>query len=163
VSLTGARSWRPIIIAALATSMVAAIGTTLTDVGPWYQVLVKPSWNPPDVAFGAIWTAVFSMIAVAGYTTWCAAQTQSEQMTIIGVFAFNGFLNIMWSLLFFDLRRPDWALIEVVAFWISIAVLIIVARRHSNLAAWLLVPYLTWVSVAAVLNWEIVRLNGPFG
>ena len=159
----GARKWRPIIIAGLSTSIVAGIGTTLTAIGPWYRGLIKPSWTPPDIAFGAIWTVVFSLIAVAGYKAWIAAPTRSERATVISVFAFNGFLNVMWSLLFFDLQRPDWAIVEVVAFWISIVVMIGTSRKHSRMAGWLLAPYLLWVSVAAFLNWEIIRLNGGFG
>jgi translocator protein len=163
VTPQGARKWRPILIAGFSTSVVAGIGTTLTAIGPWYRELIKPSWTPPDIAFGAIWTVVFSLIAVAGYKAWAAALTRSERATVISVFALNGFLNVMWSLLFFDLQRPDWAIVEVVAFWISIVVMIGVARRHSRAAGWLLAPYLLWVSVAAFLNWEIIRLNGAFG
>ena len=163
MSAAGAGKWRAILIAALSTSVVAGIGTTLTNVGPWYQGLNKPIWTPPDVAFGVIWTTVFSLIAVAGYLSWRAAPTAQDRSTLIGVYAFNGFLNILWTLLFFDLQRPDWAMVEVIAFWISIAVMINVTRRHSLISGWLLAPYLAWVSVAALLNFEILRLNGPFG
>ncbi len=163
MNVAGARNWRPIIIAGLATSLVAGIGTTLTNVGPWYQALAKPEWTPPDIAFGVIWTLVFSLIAVSGYLAWTAAVAKQARATVIATFAFNGFLNILWTLLFFDLMRPDWAMVQVIAFWLSIVVVMIVAHRHSQLAAWLLAPYLAWVSVAAYLNWEIIRLNGPFG
>ncbi len=163
MNAVSAQKWRAILIAGLSTSVVAGIGTTLTSVGPWYHSLTKPGWTPPDVAFGAIWTAIFSLIAVASYKAWQAAPTPKARTTVIGVFAINGFFNILWSLLFFDLQRPDWAMIEVVAFWISIAAMIGVAQRHSQVAGWLLVPYLVWVSVAAFLNWEIIHLNGAFG
>ena len=82
---------------------------------------------------------------------------------MIGLFALNGFLNLLWSLLFFRLHRPDWSLIEVAALWLSIVGLIIFTARHSRFAGILLTPYLIWVSLASVLNFEIVRLNGPFG
>jgi translocator protein len=70
---------------------------------------------------------------------------------------------VVWSALFFRLQRPDWALIEVVFLWLSVLVLIVVFSRYAKLASWLLVPYLAWVSFAAFLNWEVVRLNSPLG
>jgi tryptophan-rich sensory protein len=75
----------------------------------------------------------------------------------------NGFLNLLWSLLFFRLHRPDWALEEVATLWLSIALLILVLVRTARLAGLLLAPYLVWVSIAALLNFEVVRLNPPFG
>ena len=81
---------------------------------------------------------------------------------MIGLFALNGFLNILWSLLFFRLQRPDWALIELTLLWCSIALLIGYCARISRLAAALLLPYIAWVSVAGLLNWQVVQLNGPF-
>ena len=81
---------------------------------------------------------------------------------IIALFAINGFLNILWSLLFFRLRRPDWALGEVGFLWLSILLPIVVLARFSKPASALLLPYLAWVSFAAVLNWKVVQLNAPF-
>ena len=77
-------------------------------------------------------------------------------------FALNAFLNTLWSLLFFRMKRPDLALDEVGFLWLSIALLIVLLRRRSTAAAWLLVPYLLWVSFASFLNWNIVQLNAPF-
>jgi tryptophan-rich sensory protein len=72
------------------------------------------------------------------------------------------FLNVLWSLLFFRLRRPDWALVEVGFLWLSILALMIVLFRYSRLAGLLLLPYLVWVGFAGALNFAVVRLNGPF-
>ena len=74
----------------------------------------------------------------------------------------NGVLNVAWSWLFFRLRRPDWAFVEVLLFWVSIVALIVVCGGVDTLAGWLLVPYLAWVTFAAYLNHVIVRLNRPF-
>ena len=79
------------------------------------------------------------------------------------LFGFNAFTNVLWSLLFFRLRRPDWALAEVSFLWLSILLLIVYLGRFSPRSGWLLAPYLAWVSFAAVLNLAVVRLNGPFG
>ncbi|PZO50765.1 MAG: TspO protein [Alphaproteobacteria bacterium] len=154
---------RPIAVAAAAAVFVGALGSTVTDLGPWYQGLQKPDWQPPGPAFGAIWTAIYALTAAAAVVTWRRAPKGAEREWLIGLFALNGFLNVLWSLLFFRLQRPDWSLIEVVALWLSIVALIIFTARHSRLAGVLLTPYLIWVSLAAVLNYEVVRLNGPFG
>jgi len=154
--------WDAVIVAALAAIAVAAIGGTLTDLGPWYQSLREPAWKPPDAAFGPIWTTIFALAAAAGVLAWKQERTASGRQWIVGLFAVNGFLNILWSLIFFDLHRPDLALVEVGALWLSILVLIILLFRRSVLASLLLVPYLIWVSVASLLNFDVVVLNGPF-
>ncbi len=154
--------WRAVGTAALAALAVAAIGGTLTDVGPWYQGLAKPSWTPPDAAFGVIWTVIFTLAAAAGVVGWRRASTPVRREWLIALFCLNGFLNVLWTLLFFRLRRPDWGLIEVVGLWVSVAALIVFLARFSRLSGALLAPYLVWVSVAAALNLSIVQLNAPF-
>lgn len=158
------RSWLlPVVIAGMAAIAVAALGATITDLGPWYQALAKPDWTPPDPAFGLGWTVIFTTTAIAAVTAWRAAPTSQVSDTLVGLFAFNAFLNISWSLLFFRVQRPDWAFAELVLLWLSILALIIICARYSKLSALLLVPYLVWVSFAGALNWQIISLNGPFG
>ena len=82
---------------------------------------------------------------------------------ILFVLIVNSILNIAWSGIFFKLKRPDWALVEVLLLWLSIVVLIVVLGQASRLAGLLMVPYLAWVSTAAFLNYRIVQLNRPFG
>ncbi|MEG3086778.1 TspO/MBR family protein [Sphingomonas sp. PB4P5] len=153
----------PVFIAAMLAGSVALLGATITDTGAWYQALVKPSWAPPDAAYGVAWTAIYAFTALAGVTGWLGLQSWRAREWLLGLFALNGFLNILWSLLFFRLHRPDWAAIEVVALWLSVAVLAAVAGRGSRVSAALLLPYLLWVAFAGYLNWTIVQLNGPFG
>lgn len=158
------RAWiLPSVLAALAALAVAMLGMTMTDLGPWYRSLSQPSWAPPDPVYGAAWTLIFALIAGAAVLAWRAAPSRRAVETLIGAFALNGFLNVLWSLLFFRLQRPDWALGELVLLWLSIVLMIVVTGRDSRSAALLLLPYLAWVSFAGVLNWEIVRLNGAFG
>jgi tryptophan-rich sensory protein len=152
----------PITVAALAALAVALAGGLATQIGPWYQQLAKPSWQPPDWLFGPVWTVIFALIALAGARAWWDVPPGGERQAVIVLFAVNGVLNVLWSVLFFALRRPDWALIEVAFLWLSILVLIVVIGRYSAVGAWLLVPYLVWVSFASFLNWTIVRLNAPF-
>jgi tryptophan-rich sensory protein len=153
----------PVAVATIAALCIAALGATVTDVGPWYQALAKPAWNPPDVVFPIGWTAIYALITVAGITAWRAARTSAQAEWVVGLFALNGFLNISWSILFFRFQRPDWAFVEVTLLWLSILVLIVYCGRFSRSAALLLMPYLAWVSFAATLNWAVVQLNAPFG
>lgn len=153
----------PVTIATAMALCVAALGATVTDLGPWYQALAKPGWNPPDVVFPIGWTIIYALITIAGITAWRAATTSAAAEWIIALFALNGFLNISWSLIFFRLQRPDLAFYELIVLWLSVAVLIVYCGRFSKLAAWLLVPYLAWVTFAGALNWAVVQLNAPFG
>jgi tryptophan-rich sensory protein len=153
----------PVTVATVAALCVAALGATITDLGPWYQALAKPDWNPPDVMFPMGWTLIYALITISAITAWRAAPNAAVSEGVIGLFALNGFLNITWSLIFFRMQRPDWAFIELVLLWLSILALIIYCGRFSRGAAALLVPYLAWVSFAGALNWAVVDLNAPFG
>lgn len=158
------RAWvMPVLVALLLAAAVAFMGATMTEIGPWYAALAKPRWAPPDAAYGAAWTVIYALTALAGVRGWLAARTTAEREWLLGLFALNGFLNIAWSLIFFQLRRPDWAVVEVLALWVSVAALILFIWRRSMTGALLLVPYLLWVTFAGYLNMAIVRLNGPFG
>lgn len=158
------RSWvMPVAVAGCAALLVAVLGGTITDLGPWYEGLRKPAWNPPRPVFPIVWTTIFALCAVAGVAAWRRATTSRVAETVIGLFALNGFLNVLWSLLFFRLQRPDWAFVELVALWFSVLVLVVYCGRLSRLAGLLLVPYLVWVTIAGALNWQVVQLNAPFG
>jgi translocator protein len=152
----------PAALAAAAALAVALVGMTLTDLGPWYRGLEQPAWAPADPVYGAAWTLIFALAAVAGLIAWSRSNDRYGAEIVIGLFALNGFLNILWSLLFFRLQRPDWAMAELILLWASVAALVTVCSRRSLVAGVLLLPYLAWVSFAGRLNWEIVRLNGPF-
>ena len=162
VGAAGRLHWKPLGFAALAALAVMGLGGLMTDLGPWSETLRAPAWKPPDWLFGPIWTVIFAFWAMAAYLGWRQAPDGASRQSAMASLAFNGFLNILWSALFFRLRHPDWALIEVVLLWLSIVLAMVALRRCSKPAALLLLPYLDWVSVAAALNSEIVRLNAPF-
>lgn len=161
--MTARGRWKPVAVAAAAAVAVAVLGAISTDLGDWYYQLQQPAWKPPDWAFGPAWTLIFSLTAVAGVWAWHDAPGRAAREWLLALFALNGFLNVLWSLLYFRLRRPDWALAEVVFLWLSIALLIGVLGRYSRRAAWMLVPYLVWVAYAGALNGATVLLNAPFG
>lgn len=153
---------KPVLIAAGVAILIGTLGGTLTDIGPWYQNLRKPSWQPPDWLFGPAWTLIFALATVSAVYAWRNARDRSEREWVVGLFALNGFLNVLWSTLFFKFRHPDWALVEVAFLWLSILLPMIVFWRFSKAASLYLLPYLAWVSFAAFLNYTIVKLNAPF-
>jgi len=155
--------WKPLAVAALAAVLVAAAGGALTRLDAWYYGLAKPWWKPPDLAFGPIWTTIFTLCAIAAALAWRARPDAAYRRLLLLAFGVNAVLNVLWSALFFWLQRPDWAAFEVVLLWGSIAWVLVVLARASRLAAWLVAPYLAWVSLAAALTFWIVRANGPFG
>ena len=153
----------PIIFASLTTLLVLGVGGWMTTVGPWYQNLRKSYWNPPNWVFGPAWTVILGLAAWSGVLAWTKASSGSEHLLILILFGVNIVLHMLWSPLFFNLKRPDWALIEVPFLWLSIVALMLGVARFSILAVWLLLPYLLWVTFAAFLNLKIVRMNRPFG
>ena len=155
-------SWKPVLIAAAVAIFIAALGGTLTDTGPWYQNLRKPSWQPPDWLFAPGWTLIFALATASAVYAWRNAESRAQREWVVGLFGLNGFLNVLWSTLFFALRRPDWALIEVGFLWLSILLPAAVFWRSSRQASLYLLPYLMWESFAAFLNLTVVRLNAPF-
>jgi len=162
--VTSARGGRaaPVLVAAALAIVTASAGALVTELGPWYQGLRFPPWKPPDLLFGPAWTLIFSLIALSGVTAWRAEGDRRFRLGLVAMFTLNGVLNVLWSAFFFHFRRPDWALVEVALLWLSILLLILVLGRLSGSAAWLLVPYLAWVSFAAALTWSVVQLNAPF-
>ena len=137
------RAWLfPIVIASILAIAVAVMGATITDIGPWYHGLAQPRWAPPDATYGMAWMAIYAFTALAGVNGWLAMPNAREREWLLGLFALNGFLNIVWSLLFFRLILVIW--------------------RRSMSGAVMLVPYLLWVTFAGYLNMTIVHLNGPF-
>lgn len=161
--MNAARWLLPASVAALATAFIAALGATITQLGPWYRSLEQPAWAPPEMAFGPAWTLIFALSAMSAVTAWMAARTPESADGLLGLYAFNGILNLLWSFIFFRMQRPDIAAFEVWLLWGSVALLIVKCWRHSRTAALLLVPYLLWVTFAGVLNAAVVVRNPPFG
>jgi tryptophan-rich sensory protein len=152
-----------IAIAIVITLAVLGVGGATTDIGVWYRDLRKPRWTPPNWVFGPAWTIILGLTAWAGVIGWSRATTAEVHVRLGVAFGLNILLYILWSPLFFNLKRPDWALIEVPFLGVSILALILILAPLSSLAAWLLSPYLLWVAFAAFLNLAIVRLNPPPG
>lgn len=126
--------------------------------GEWYATLKKPSWNPPGWIFGPVWTALYTMMAVAAWLVWKRGGFAAQRKPL-ALFLTQLVLNAAWTPLFFGLHLPGIAFAEIVMLWLAIASTLAAFRPVSTAAAWLLAPYLAWVSFAAVLNFALWRLN----
>jgi benzodiazapine receptor len=149
----------PLLIAFAVAVVLLVVGAALTPIGPWYGALRKPPWNPPNWLFGPAWTVLLGLWAWAGYLSWEGASDTRGRVAALILFGVNAVLYLMWSPLFFRLRRPDLALYEITLLLGSIVAMLIALPRYSVTASWLLVPYAAWVGFALCLNWTIVGLN----
>ena len=145
----------------LGSQLAGIIGALFTarSVQTWYTTLQKPSFNPPSWLFGPVWTVLYLLMGIAAYLVWAKGWTVPGVKTALFVFALQLVLNSLWSILFFGVRQPGWAFMEIVVLWAAIVVTIVLFWKISRTAAFLLVPYILWVSFAAVLNYSLWRLN----
>lgn len=125
---------------------------TAPAIGDWYQTLRKPPWIPPDWVFGPVWTTLFFLMGIALFLVW------EKHGRLVWFWRQLG-LNVLWSIIFFGWHSPKLALVEIIVLWIAILLTIKEVKKSSENAAWLLAPYLLWVSVAVALNASIVNLN----
>jgi tryptophan-rich sensory protein len=149
----------------LTFSMILCLGVggiggfaTSTSVREWYPLLEKPSWTPPDSLFGPVWTALYIMMGIAAWLVWRDAEPTARRPALL-IFGIQLVLNAAWSVLFFGMRNPGLAAIEIVALWWAIVATMVSFSRIRPLAAGLLAPYLAWVTFASALNFAIWHLN----
>ncbi len=148
-----------VLLGFIAVCVVAASSGAIFAPGAWYRALKKPWWNPPDWMFPVVWTVLYAFMAIAGWLVWRAAGSFGAAAVPLAFFALQLVLNAGWSAIFFGLKRMDWALIEVGLLWAAILACIVTFAPFSGLAAWLMAPYLLWVTIAAYLNYTVLRLN----
>ena len=127
-----------------------------------YLALEQPPWKPPDAAFGIIWSTIFTLCAFSGWGAWQVSKTSAQKWAIALLFANNACLNILWSWLYINQHRPDWAMTELYFLWASVLLPIIGLWRWSKMSSLMLLPYLVWVTIAGFLNAATIELNGPF-
>jgi translocator protein len=125
----------------------------------WYASLNRPTYAPPNWVFGPVWTLLYLMIAMSGWLVWKSEATVSKRAALTA-FGAQLILNAAWSAIFFGLHDPGWALVEICFLWLAILCTIVLFRTHSKIASMLLMPYLAWVSFAAMLNYGFWSLNG---
>ncbi len=138
-------------------ALVVATASTgiLFQPGAWYAQMRKPSWTPPNWAFGPVWTVLYIMIAIAGWLVW----REAGPGPAIFLWGAQLVLNAMWSWLFFGRRRMDLAFVDVVLLWLSVAAFAVAAIPVSTTASLLFLPYLVWVTIAGALNLSVWQMN----
>ncbi|MBN2881254.1 tryptophan-rich sensory protein [Candidatus Woesearchaeota archaeon] len=143
------------VIGCLLVGFLSSFFTT-KSIPTWYAQLQKPIFNPPNWIFGPVWTVLYIMMGVSLYLVLSSKKHNKQG---IRVFVIQLILNFFWSIIFFGLKLPILALIEILALWIFIFITILEFKKTSKLASNLLWPYLAWVSFATILNLSIVILN----
>lgn len=132
---------------------------TVSGVESWYQTIQKPSWNPPNWVFGPVWTTLYVMMGIALWRVWKEDTSRELKMIAFILFGVQLILNFLWSFVFFKLEQPGFAFLEILFMWVAILATIFAFAQVNKTAAWLLVPYISWVSFAAILNFTIWRMN----
>lgn len=158
---TRAGNWFALVISIGICLAAGAIGglSTASSVGSWYAGLNKPSFNPPSWVFGPVWTTLYILMGLAAWLVWLRRAEHAGVKWALVIFAIQLVLNVAWSFLFFGLRSPLAAFVDLVVLWIAILATVMAFARVSSTAAALLIPYLLWVSFAGVLNFTIWQLN----
>jgi len=150
-------------LAAFVALTFSAAGTasafTARSVRTWYPTLRKPPGNPPTSYFRPAWTVLYFLMTIAAWNVWRVGDGWEGAMMAITVFLIQLALNAAWSAIFFGMRSPGLALVEIVLAWATILATIILFWRISPFSGALLLPYLAWVGYAGYLNAGIWRLN----
>jgi benzodiazapine receptor len=142
----------------LVTFAAPGIGAFLGAPDEWFKMLAKPSWNPPSWLFGPVWTTLYVLMAVAAWLVWRQGGF-ARQRGPLALYLIQLTLNAAWTPVFFGLHAPGPAFAVIAVLWIGIFATMVAFRKAHRTAAWLLAPYLAWVSFASVLNFTIWRLN----
>ncbi len=150
-----------LIVAIIFCELAGVIGSifTIPSIPTWYISLIKPTLAPPNWVFGPVWIILFALMGIALFLIWKNGVKSKDNKIALSLFVSQLFLNILWSIIFFDLHSPVGAFLEIIFLWLTIFTTIIAFKKISRAAAWLLVPYLVWVSFAAYLNFTIWMLN----
>ena len=156
-SLTGGMKAKSTLVLAgfIGLTFLAPLAGAWCPPGDWYRALAKPDWTPPGWVFGPAWTVLYLLMATAAWWVWRRVGWTLPLRCWLGQLA----LNAAWTPLFFGLKLPGWAFVEIVLLWLAIALTLREFRAVERTASWLLVPYLLWVTFAAALNFTIWRMN----
>lgn len=150
-----------LLISILICQLAGLIGSVFTTpaIPTWYRTLTKPSFTPPNWLFSPVWISLFVLMGVSAFIVWHRGLSDKQVKIALGMFIVQLVLNTLWSVMFFGLRSPLAGLIEITILWIAILLTVLRFLRISTTAGILLIPYILWVSFAAVLNFSIWRLN----
>jgi len=151
-----------IAVAVIVCLTVGYSSSTVTKSGveTWYPTIIKPVFNPPNWVFMPVWTLLFVLMGIAAGLIWDKIKEQNvEVKKALGFFLIQLALNAIWSYLFFGLKNPMLALIEIALLWLMIYETYLKFIKINKTAGYLLIPYMAWVGFAAILNASIWLLN----
>ncbi len=153
--------WAKILIAVVTCLAIGFLsGLSTTDaIGNWYAGLNKPFFNPPNWLFAPAWSLLYTLMGISAALVWHQGLSRPEVKNALLFFGIQLVLNFFWSIIFFGLEQPMFALIEIILLWGFILVTILKFHKIHKVAAYLLIPYLAWVTFATALNAAIVYLN----
>ncbi len=129
------------------------------DMNIWYANLIKPEWTPPNWIFGPVWTVLYILMGLAAFLVYREGFKRREVKIALGLFSLQLGLNFFWSILFFTFNNLRASFVEIIFLWVAIVATIISFYRISRPAAWIMVPYLLWVTFASILNYRLLILN----
>ena len=132
---------------------------TASSIKGWYAELARPEISPPNWVFGPAWTALYALMGISAFLIWKKGLDRKDVKVALGIFIFQLILNVLWSIIFFGLQSPGLAFVEIILLWLAILASIATFAKVSKPAAWLLAPYIAWVTFAAYLNYSIWQLN----
>ena len=157
----GARDVVKLVVSLVACQCAGAIGSIFTTpaISTWYATLEKPSFNPPNWLFAPAWITLYLLMGVAAFLIWRQGLGQKGVRAALIIFLVQLVLNALWSVVFFGLHSPLWGVVVIIALWIAILITIIKFFKLSTAAGSLMLPYILWVSFAAVLNIALFMLN----
>ncbi|MEZ6042619.1 MAG: TspO/MBR family protein [Planctomycetaceae bacterium] len=152
--------WIGLVLFVLVCVGAGGLGAAATtpQIDGWYRTVVKPEWNPPDWVFGPVWTTLFVLMGISAWIVWKPAGFRAA-VTPLSLFAVQLALNVGWSWIFFGMHQIGWAVVEIVVLWLAILATTVAFFARSKSAGWLMVPYLSWVTFASILNFSIWQLN----
>ena len=150
----------PLVFSILIAQLAGIIGSLFTapNIAPWYAALVKPGFTPPGWLFGPVWVTLYTLMGLAAYLVWRGRKNPHTGFSL-WFYGVHLIINLLWSVIFFGLHDIAMAFLVIITLWLMILGLIILFWRINKMAAYLLVPYLAWVSYASVLNAALWLLN----
>jgi benzodiazapine receptor len=158
--MKGRNTW--VLIGFIAVSEFAGvIGSlfTLEAIPTWYAALQKPSFSPPNWLFGPVWTTLYLLMGIAAYLVWREGSRRYDVHNGLFIFVLQLVLNAVWSIVFFGMHSIMGGLIVIALLWLSIVWTMVAFYKVKKSAAYLLIPYIAWVSFASVLNYALYTLN----
>ncbi len=151
-----------IIIMIAVAELAGMIGSIFTapSIATWYAALNKPVWTPPNWLFAPVWIMLYALMGVAAALVWNSkAKNKRMKQAAMKIYFSQLGLNVLWTLLFFGLRSPLLSFVEILVLWMAVVLTIAAFYRVSKQAAFLLIPYIAWVTIAAALNLSVLMLN----